>query len=171
MATTKITDTVEAITIEDAKNAYGWAQRNLSKARRQAFDRQMSELNRQKCSPEYLAAYRAEQQILDAHIRANAHRIEEIRNEADKAAAEIDKQIAELWAQKQQLADEISKRTTAIHMEAYNSPEYRAADLITREISQKDLAIYLPKVQKLMQKFLDRQMAAITEQAIQENNR
>jgi len=168
MATNQITNTVEAITIEDAKNAYGWAKKNLSKARRQAFDRQMSKLNIEKCSPEYKAAYRAQQTILDAHLRANADRITAIQNEAAQAGAEIDKQIAELWAQKQQLADETSKRTTAIQMEAYNSPEYQAADLIVREIGNNDTEIYLPKVQALMQKFLDRQLQAYTAELVEE---
>jgi hypothetical protein len=156
--------TTTLITLEDAQNAYAWAKKNLSKARRQAFDRQMSKLNIEKCSPEYKNAYRAEQEIVDKHLRANADRIIAIQNEAAKAGAEIDKQIAELWAQKQQIADEMSKRITAIQMEAYNSPEYKEADKITREISQKDLEIYLPKVQSLMQKFLERQLQATTEE-------
>jgi hypothetical protein len=156
--------TATLITLEDAQNAYAWAKKNLSKARRQAFDRQMSKLNIEKCSSEYKSAYRAEQEILDKHLRANADRIIAIQNEAAKAGAEIDKQIAELWAQKQQIADEMSKRTTAIQMEAYNSPEYKEADKITREISRKDLEIYLPKVQSLMQKFLERQLQATTEE-------
>lgn len=169
--TTKITNTVEPITLEDAQNAYAWGKKNLSKARYQAFDRQMCELGRNKSSAEYRAAWKLTQEIEDAHLRAHAQEIESVYNEASAATAEIDKQIAELYAQKKQIADATSDRVTRIRCAVYSTEEYKAADAKRMEEAQKDLAIFLPKVQKLMQKFLDRQMTAITEEAIEENNR
>lgn len=171
MATTQITDTVETITLEDAQNAYAWARKNLSKARYQAFDRQMSELGRNKTSAEYRAAWKVTQEIESAHLRAKADEVQAIYDQANQATAEIDKQIAELHAQKKQIADEMSDRVTRLRIAVYATEEYKAADAKRMEEGKKDLEIFLPKVQKLMQKFLDRQMAAITNEAIEENNR
>jgi hypothetical protein len=169
--TTKITNTVEAITIEDTQNAYAWGKKNLSAARYRAFDRQMSELGRNKTSAEYRAAWKATQEIEDAHLRASAQRIEEIKTKAQAEADMIQKQIDELSARKRKIADAMYDEVTKIRCEVYSSPAYLVADAKRMEEGEKDLAIFLPKVQKLMQKFLNLQLQADTDAAVEEMSR
>ena len=143
----------------------------MSAARYRAFDRQMCELGRNKTSAEYRAAWKATQEIEDAHLRANAERIDQVQRGAQAAADIIQKQIDELSARKREIADAMHEEVTRIRCEVYSSPAYKTADAKRMEEAEKDLAIFLPKVQKLMQKFLNLQLQADTDAAVEEMSR
>lgn len=167
----KITNTVEAITLEDAKNAWAWAKNNLSEKRAAAFYNALRKLDMEKHSKEYWAASRATDAIADEYYQAHFDRVEQIENAAEEQSREIDRQINELYAKQRALREEARNQVTKIRIEAYNTPEYKEADQKMREIGNKEHEAHLPKVAALMQKYLDRHMAAITNEAIQENNR
>lgn len=171
MATNQITDTVEAITIEDAQNPYAWGKKNLSKARYQAFDRQMCELGRNKTSAEYRAAWKVTQEIEDAYHRANADRVRKVHADADAEAAILQAEIETLMNRKRAIMSAAHDETTKIRCEVYNTDAYKVADAKRMEIANADLAIFMPKVQRLMQKFLNLQLEADTKAALEEMNR
>jgi ABC-type uncharacterized transport system ATPase subunit len=94
------------------------------------------------------------------HLRAHATEIDEIEQTAYAKAAQIDRQIQELYNQKQQILEAASNEATKIRVQGYSSEEYKAADKILKEIGERDTAIFTPKVEALMVKFLERQMAS-----------
>lgn len=169
--TTKITNTVEAITIEDAQNAWKWAKENLSEKRAAAFYNALRKLDMEKHSQEYWAASRAADAIADDFYRSHYDRVEQIEAAAEEQSREIDRQINELYEKQRALREEARNQVAKIRVQGYNTPEYKAADAKMREIGNKEHTAHLPKVAALMQKYLDRHMAAITNEAIQENNR
>lgn len=171
MATNQITNTVEAITLEDAQSPYAWGKKNLSKARYQAFDRQMCELGRNKSSAEYRAAWKVTQELEDNHHIANADRIQRVLADADAAAAILQKEIDALMDRKRAIMNAAHEETTNIRCEVYKTEAYKVADAKRIEIANKDLEIFKPKVQRLMQKFLNLQLEADTKAALEEMNR
>lgn len=171
MATTQITDTVEAITLEDAKNAYAWAKKNLSEKRAAAFYNALRKLDNEKYSPEYWEAMRKVDAVQDDYFRSQYDRVTEIENETDAQCREIDQQINELYTKQRALREEARNKVSTIRMGAYQLPEYKFATMQMAKIGQKEQEAHLPKVAALMQKYLDRHLAAITADAIQENNR
>jgi hypothetical protein len=152
--------TTIAISKEDLRNPYKWAKENLSQARQRAFDEQMRKLSWTKCSPEYSAQYKVTEEAYKNHLRAHAIEIDEIEQTAYAKAAQIDRQIQELYNQKQQILETASNEATKIRVQGYSTDEYKAADKVLREIGERDTAIYTPKVEALMIKFLERQMAS-----------
>jgi hypothetical protein len=171
MATTQITDTVEAITLEDAKNAYAWAKKNLSEKRAAAFFNALRKLENEKHSREYWDASRAADAIADDYYRTHFDRVAEIEKLADAQSRSIDEKINELYALQRSIREEARNQVAKIRVQGYSLPEYKEADLKMREIGNREQEAHLPKVAALMQKYLDRHMAAITADAIQENNR
>jgi hypothetical protein len=152
--------TATAISQEDLRNPYKWAKQNLSPARYRAFDEQMRKLSWTKCSPEYNAQYKITEEAYINHLRAHSAEIVKIEHTAQQKAAEIDQQIQELLNLKHKILETASNEATKIRVQGYNTEEYKAADKILREIGERDTAIYAPKVEALMIKFLDRQMNA-----------
>lgn len=152
--------TTITISQEDLRNPYKWAKENLSQARQRAFDEQMRKLSWTKCSPEYKAQYQVTEEAYKNHLRAHATEINEIEQTAYAKAAQIDRQIQELYNQKQQILEAASNEATKIRVQGYNTEEYKAADKILKEIGERDTATFTPKVEALMIKFLERQMSA-----------
>lgn len=158
--TTKITDTVEAITTEDAQNPYAWAKNNLSEKRAAVFYKALRKLDNQKHSTEYWDAMRKVDAIADDYFRAHYDRATEIENETEAECREIDRQINELYTKQRALREEARNKVAAIRMGAYQLPEYKFATMQMAKIGQKEQEAHLPKVVALMQNYLNRQIEA-----------
>lgn len=158
--TTKITNTVEAITLEDAKNPWAWAKENLTEKRREAFYRSLRKLEQQKNTPEYWEASRIAQNIADSYYIARYDEVTKIQDEADEECRKIDEQINELYAIKNKIRETQSQQIAKIRMAGYQTQGYIEADAEYRAIAEKQNEIYLPKVAALMQNYAERQQEA-----------
>jgi uncharacterized protein YhaN len=140
-------------------NPYKWARENLSPARARAFERAYRELENSKWSKEHNEAYKKQEEIRIAFVRANLDQTNEIRNKAEQEAEELEKQANELFKKAQQIRDEAFEKTAVIQSRVYDTEEYKAQREKCSELWRKDDEAFQPKVKALMDKYLQAQTA------------
>jgi predicted transcriptional regulator len=141
-------------------NPYRWAKENLSEPRARAFWKAYSELENARASEEYRSAYRQEEEIRIAFIRANLEKTNAIEAKARQEAGELEKQALELMSKAQELREQAHEETVKIQLKVYQTNDMKAQQAKTSELWRRDDEIFQPKVQALMDKYLKAQEAS-----------
>jgi len=141
-------------------NPYRWAKDNLSEPRARAFWKAYRELENARATEEYRSAYRQEEEIRIAYIRANLEKTNAIEAKAREESNELEKQAQELMSKAQELREIAFEEKVKIQSEVYQTNEMKAQRAKTKELWRRDDEIFQPKVQALMDKYLKAQEAS-----------
>jgi hypothetical protein len=141
-------------------NPYWWAKENLSEPRARAFWKAYRELENARGSEEYRSAYRQEEEIRIAFIRANLEKTNAIEAKAREEANELEKQADELMIKARELRERAFEEKIKIQSEVYETNEYKAQRAKASELWWRDDEVFQSKVQALMDKYLKAQEAS-----------